>query len=79
MSTPAGFATRRERPHVNRRASLHAFGGPKECLNEHWFSSLAHARSVIEASRIEYNTERLNSSLRNRTPDELAVEKLDLT
>ena len=26
-----------------------------ECLNEHWFISLAHARSIIEAWRIEYN------------------------
>jgi len=50
-----------------------------ECLNEHWFLSLAHARRVIEVWRIEYNTERPHSSLGNRTPEEFAVEKRDLT
>ena len=34
-----------------------------ECLNEHWFMSMQHARSTIEAWRIEYNTERPHSSL----------------
>ena len=33
-------------------------GGIDECLNEHWFTSLAHARAVIEAWRCEYNEER---------------------
>ncbi|MEW5865162.1 MAG: integrase core domain-containing protein, partial [Pseudomonadota bacterium] len=41
-----------------------------ECLNEHWFITMAHARSVIEAWRIEYNTERTHSSLRDLTPEE---------
>jgi len=31
-------------------------------LNEHWFMSMQHARSTIEAWRIEYNTERPHSS-----------------
>lgn len=26
-----------------------------ECLNEHWFMSLPHARTLIEAWRREYN------------------------
>jgi putative transposase len=39
-------------------------------LNEHWFPSLAHASSIIEAWRIEYNTGRPHSSLGNRTPEE---------
>ena len=43
-----------------------------ECLNEHWFVSMQHARSIIEAWRIEYNTERPHSSLGNRTPEEFA-------
>lgn len=46
-----------------------------ECLNEHWFISIAHARSVIEAWRIEYNTERTHSSLGNRTPAEYANDR----
>jgi putative transposase len=41
-----------------------------ECLNEHWFLSIQHARSVIEAWRIEYNTERPHSSLDDLTPEE---------
>ena len=65
----------------NENAYIESFNGKfrDECLNEHWFLSLAHARSVIEAWRIEYNTERPHSSLGNRTPEEFAVEKLDLT
>lgn len=41
-----------------------------ECLNEHWFITMAHARAVIESWRIEYNTERPHSSLGNLTPKE---------
>jgi putative transposase len=41
-----------------------------ECLNEHWFITMAHARSTIEAWRIEYNTERSHSSLGDLTPEE---------
>ena len=41
-----------------------------ECLNEHWFITMAHARSTIEAWRIEYNTERTHSSLNDLTPEE---------
>lgn len=41
-----------------------------ECLNEHWFITMAHARSTIEAWRVEYNTERMHSSLNNLTPEE---------
>ena len=29
-----------------------------ECLNEHWFTTLAHAQALIEAWRCEYNEER---------------------
>lgn len=41
-----------------------------ECLNEHWFTSLEHARKEIEAWRIDYNTERPHSSLDYLTPEE---------
>lgn len=43
-----------------------------ECLNMEEFWSLAHARTVIEAWRVEYNTEHLHSSLGYLTPDEYA-------
>lgn len=58
----------------NENAYIESFNGKfrDECLNEHWFLSLAHARRVIEAWRIEYNTERPHSSLGNRTPQEFA-------
>ena len=58
----------------NENAYIESFNGRfrDECLNEHWFLSLAHARVVIEAWRVEYNTERPHSSLGNRTPQEFA-------
>ena len=61
----------------NENAYIESFNGKfrDECLNEHWFISLAHARSVIEAWRIEYNTERPHSSLGNRTPEEFATSR----
>jgi putative transposase len=41
----------------NQNAYVESFNGRlrDECLNEHWFTSLAHARSVIETWRREYN------------------------
>src|SRR3990172_849335 len=41
-----------------------------ECLNEHWFLSLADARTTVEGWRIDYNQNRPHSSLRNLTPEE---------
>jgi transposase InsO family protein len=40
-----------------------------ECLNEHWFLSMRHARQVIAAWRQEYNGERPHSSLGYLTPN----------
>jgi putative transposase len=39
-----------------------------ECLNEHLFSTLAAARRIIEAWRIDYNTARPHTSLNGLTP-----------
>lgn len=44
-----------------------------ECLNEHVFGSLAEARRIIEAWRIDYNEARPHSSLGYRTPEEFAA------
>jgi putative transposase len=44
-----------------------------ECLNEHVFSSLVEARRIIEAWRVDYNTERPHSSLGYLTPEEFAA------
>lgn len=55
-------------------AYIESFNGKfrDECLNEHWFTSLAEARVLIEAWRIEYNLERPHSSIGDATPAEFA-------
>jgi len=55
-------------------AYIESFNGRfrDECLNEHWFVSLRHARRLIEAWCIEYNTERPHSSLGYLTPEQFA-------
>jgi putative transposase len=46
-----------------------------ECLNEHWFLSLEYARQIVEAWRVDYNTERPHSSLDNLTPEEFIQQE----
>ena len=62
----------------NENAYIESFNGKfrDECLNEHWFITMAQARRIIEAWRIEYNTERTHSSLDDLTPQEFAEECL---
>ena len=48
-----------------------------ECLNEHLFSNLAHAREIIEAWKIDYNTRRPHTSLGGLTPTEFAARPLE--
>jgi putative transposase len=43
-----------------------------ECLNEHWVTSLADARQIIEDWRRDYNQTRPHSSLGGLTPAEFA-------
>lgn len=54
----------------NQNAYIESFNGRfrDECLNEHWFTSLAHAQAVIEAWRREYNEERPKKALGGLTP-----------
>ncbi len=54
----------------NQNAYIESFNGRfrDECLNEHWFTSLAHARAIIEAWRREYNDERPKKGLGGLTP-----------
>jgi putative transposase len=51
-------------------AYIESFNGrfSDECLNERCLMTMAHARGVIEAWRVEYNTERPPSSVGNQTP-----------
>lgn len=41
-----------------------------ECLNQHWFLNIGHARRVIEEWRTDYNQVRPHSSLGDLTPNE---------
>lgn len=41
-----------------------------ECLNEHWFSSLSEAKTIIEVWRQDYNHVRPHSGLNGLTPAE---------
>lgn len=58
----------------NQNAYVESFNGRlrDECLNEHWFMNLVHARTMIEAWRREYNEERLKKALGGLTPAQYA-------
>ena len=43
--------------------------------NEHWFTSLADARRILAAWRLDYNTVRPHSSLQNLTPEQFAQQQ----
>ena len=59
-------------------AYIESFNGKfrDECVNEHWFVTIAQARRLIENWRIEYKRERPHSSLDDLTPEESAAEAL---
>jgi len=54
-------------------AFIEAFNGRfrAECLNSHWFMSLADAAEKMEAWRRDYNEERPHSAIGNKVPAEL--------
>jgi putative transposase len=56
-------------------AYVESFNGKfrDECLNEHWFVSLADAQAAIEAWRVDYNTVRPHSALADQTPHDFAT------
>jgi putative transposase len=60
----------------NQNAYIESFNGRlrDECLNEHWFTSMTHAKVVIEAWRREYNEERPKKSLGGLTPSAYAQQ-----
>jgi putative transposase len=55
-------------------AQVESFNGRlrQECLNAHWFMSLADAQMKIEAWRVDYNESRPHSALNWLTPAEFA-------
>ena len=64
-----------------QNAFIESFNGKlrDECLNEYVFSTLAEARTIIEAWRQDYNLLRPHSSLGALTPSEFAALKREQT
>lgn len=62
-----------------QNAFIESFNGRfrDECLNQHWFVNLAHARRVVETWRLDYNRARPHSSLGYLTPSEFANQVRD--
>jgi transposase InsO family protein len=60
----------------NQNAYVGSFNGRlrDECLNEHWFTTLDHARALIEGWRREYNEERPKKSLGGMTAAQYAKQ-----
>jgi putative transposase len=60
-----------------QNGSIESFNGRfrEECLDQNWFSSLAEARRIIEAWRLDYNEHRPHTSLRMRTPAAFAAAR----
>ena len=58
-----------------QNAYIESFNGKfrDECLNDHYFSNLAHARAVIAAWRRDYNEARPHSSIGRIPPAEFAL------
>ena len=56
-------------------AYVESFNGKcrDECLNEHWFVSMADAQITIEAWRVDYNTVRPHSALGGTRPAQFAL------
>jgi putative transposase len=53
-----------------QNAHIESFNGRfrDECLDLHWFGSLAHARAIIQTWKEDYNTQRPHSALQQRAP-----------
>lgn len=62
-------------------AHIETFNGSlrDECLNIHWFESIAEAARVIEAWRTDYNESRPHMALGNMPPSEYALRAMAST
>ena len=58
-------------------AYIESFNGRlrDECLSVHQFTSLAEAKAIIEAWRVDYNQRRPHSSLGHLTPNEFVRQR----
>ena len=63
----------------NQNAYIESFNGRfrDECLSEHWFLNLNHARRLIDAWRTEYNNERPKKALGGLTPAAYAKQMVN--
>jgi putative transposase len=63
-----------------QNAYIESFNGKfrDECLNENWFMTIVHAKTVIAIWRTDYNECRPHGSLAKQTPTEFAT-RLRLT
>lgn len=54
----------------SQNGHLESFNGTfrDECLNAHWFATLAHARAIIQQWKEEYNHQRPHSALHDLAP-----------
>jgi len=59
-----------------QNAFVESFNGKlrDECLNEHWFHSIEHARAILRQWRHDYNEHRPHSMLGYQTPAEKAEQ-----
>ena len=57
-------------PRTMARGFIEAFNGRfrAECLNQHWFLTLADAAEKLEAWRRYYNAERPHGAIGNKVP-----------
>lgn len=62
----------------NQNAYIESFNGRlrDECLNEHWFINLAHARQLIGQWKSDYNVERPKKALGGLTPRAYATQMI---
>jgi putative transposase len=61
-----------------QNAYIESFNGRlrDECLNQHWFRSLADARQIVEEWRQDYNQARPHSALGGLTPEEYRLRTM---
>ncbi len=63
-----------------QNAYIESFNGKlrDECLNQHWFASVAEAEAIITAWRQDYNTVRPHSSLAYQAPQKWAEQQVSM-
>lgn len=78
MGSREGIALRLIEPgKPNQNAYVESFNGRlrDECLNEHWFPTLLHARASIESWRRDCDEERPKRALGGLAPTQLASKR----